>query len=329
MAISDANILYEAALIHAWPPVARNLVRSLRARGVDHPTSEDIAQEVAERALRAAVPFASAEDLAPWANTVGHRLATDEWRRCAFASCAEVPDAPAVDDVPRRVEARLALEAVEREARTLPPTDRQALAYTVGGRSPVDREEADRWDDRRRRARQALRRRVDGVLDGLVAAVGFVRLKSERLRLRLGVDRAAELLASAGPALLACAVQATAVLVASVDGGRALPPAAAVAVPVSAVATAPQPTAPPQSRQLHAGATGPTPRAAVPPNGQGPRPSPPPKVEVTVPGPPRPTGNTDGRVDDNDDQWRVCVNGNCIQPPLPNDPPVTLPVDPL
>ena len=328
MAISDMNIDYESTLVDAWPPVARNLVRSLRARGVDHPTSEDIAQEVAVRALATTVPFSSSEDLAPWANTVGHRLATDVWRRCSFASCGEVPDAAAADDVPRQVEARLALEVVAREARTLPATDREALAYTVGGRPPVDRDEAARWDDRRRRARHALRRRVDGVLDGLVAAVAVVRLRGERLRMRLGVDRAAEILASAGPALFACVVQATAVLTVPVDGGRVPPPDAA-AVPAT-LASARQPVVPAPAGQLHAGTARPPAGAATLSNGPGPRPpSPSPTVEVTVPGPPRPTGNTGGRVEGNDDdEWLVCVNRNCIRPPLPKDPPVTLPHPP-
>jgi hypothetical protein len=312
----------------AWPPVARNLVRSLRARGVDSPTSEDIAQEVAVRALEAAVPFVSSEDLAPWANKVGHNLATDDWRRSAYASCGPVPETAVPDDVPRQVEARLALEAVQREVRTLPPTDRAALAYMVGGRAPVDREEAARWDDRRRRARQTLRRRVDGVLDGLVAAVGFVRFKTERLRVRLGVDRAAEMLASAGPALFACAVQATTALVAPAGGGHIPPQAAPVAIPAEAAATAHGPTAPALPRQLPGDAR--VAHAPVPSNGPDHRhSSPSPTVEVTVPGPPKPTGNTSGRVEDNDDdRWLVCVNRNCVRPPLPDDPPVTLPLRP-
>src|SRR5260370_28479494 len=58
-----------------WPDVAARVGRSLRAKGVDSATAEDITQEVAARVLATGFPLEPVEDLPPLAHAVARDLA--------------------------------------------------------------------------------------------------------------------------------------------------------------------------------------------------------------------------------------------------------------
>jgi RNA polymerase sigma factor (sigma-70 family) len=147
-----------------WPQVSRRLQRTLMKRGTPPADAEDLVQETAVRALQAAVPFDSADDLFGWSLVVARRLAIDAHRRHRLILDVDVPDRAGPHIVDRQVEARLSLEAVAAALAELSPRDRRALLAVVDGTGD-DRREAVRINVQRHRARARLRVRLGELLE--------------------------------------------------------------------------------------------------------------------------------------------------------------------
>src|SRR5205085_9757430 len=67
----------------AWPAAQRELLRTLRRRGLSADDAGDIAQDVAERALRSGVAFEGHDSLMRWCHAVARNLTIDAARRRA------------------------------------------------------------------------------------------------------------------------------------------------------------------------------------------------------------------------------------------------------
>jgi hypothetical protein len=150
-----------------WAGVAPRLRNSLRARGVDLATAEDISQLVATRGyIRArTIPFPSEPDLLRWGLAVARNLVIQDARRRSRLATEPVPDRPSADDVERRVQHRLALEEVAHHLSNASPSDRQALSAGLRGTPPASRREGLALGLRRHR----LRKRLLGFVEGLLA----------------------------------------------------------------------------------------------------------------------------------------------------------------
>jgi DNA-directed RNA polymerase specialized sigma24 family protein len=169
-----------ARLDRVWPETSRRLAAFLRSRGVPSDAIEDIAQEVAIRALRSRVAFEDANDLLPWACTVAWRLHIgDLRRRKARPSEAAIgvlgEEIPASGSVEDEVAARLRLSQVVAAMSTLPVRDQQLLTAAAAGEgTAVEQHEARRLALLRFRARARLVRAL-GAGAAVVAALRRVR----------------------------------------------------------------------------------------------------------------------------------------------------------
>jgi hypothetical protein len=113
----------EDELPGAVAAVRKTLVR----RGVGFEAAEDIAQEVAVRALRQS-EFASAEHLRAWCFLVGWRLVTDRWRRQRrHPESNEVPDRPVGSGLDAVVQYRAAAEELLTAIGGLTPKQQRAV----------------------------------------------------------------------------------------------------------------------------------------------------------------------------------------------------------
>src|SRR5687767_9624743 len=76
-----------------WPEARSRVIRSVIARGGDPQTAEDIAQEVALRAMDHNVPFYDVDDFCGWAHRVARNLYVDHARaRGRLVGLVELPD---------------------------------------------------------------------------------------------------------------------------------------------------------------------------------------------------------------------------------------------
>jgi DNA-directed RNA polymerase specialized sigma24 family protein len=154
-----------------WAETSRRLQAFLRSRGVPAAEAEELAQEVAVRALRSGVTFEDADDLVPWACTVAWRLRVSQLRRLqARVHEAELVDVVSLvtveDEAISRVQARQVLDTIGE----LSERDRHALLQTlVGPDAGQDAKASARSAVARHRARARLLRALGGTISGGVA----------------------------------------------------------------------------------------------------------------------------------------------------------------
>jgi hypothetical protein len=280
----------EDELPGAVAAVRKTLVR----RGVGAEAAEDIAQEVAVRALRQS-GFASAEHLRAWCFLVAWRLVTDRWRRQRrHPETDEVPDRPVGSGLDAVVQYRAAAEELltaiggltPKQQRAvgrilladggalhdflgvvsrLSPTARLQLApvldvVSASGGSPSSLDPAsptERWE------RHDVRRRLRGLVENFGVLAARARLRGRSVALRCS-DRSRLSLAAVWAGATTMAVS----LVVVAAGGQARPADTALAAiggplpspPPSVVSSAP--AAPPT---VHASdrPAGPPPQVAL------------------------------------------------------------------
>ncbi|MBV9932880.1 MAG: sigma-70 family RNA polymerase sigma factor, partial [Actinobacteria bacterium] len=162
----------------AWRLVRPRVVAVLKGRGVQDADVDDIAQEVAIRALRQLDRFASEEHLVRWCCRVAINAHIDTVRRGRRLVSEPEFEAVAPLNVAETVEGRLALDAALAEVAGLSPEDRALLLNP-----PVaeDRKEAVRLAVRRHRLRARLANMLEGVLAGIPV---LRRLKADSLPVR-------------------------------------------------------------------------------------------------------------------------------------------------
>lgn len=158
----------------AWGTVAPRITRLLESRGADRHTAEDLTQETWARVWQAGVTFGSCDDLFRYSATVARRLLIGVYRKSRRVAGSELPDDADDSDIDRQVQYRLALDAAWRTIATMDPLDRDAILHELNGRPPWDEREYRMWKMRRSRARERLRRLMEGV-----AAFVLVRRRSQ------------------------------------------------------------------------------------------------------------------------------------------------------
>ena len=137
-----------------WPEVAKRLRGFLRKRGATGQDADDLIQTVAERALRNAVPFDSADDLLHWCLTVARNLDVDRWRAAGRRdeSCLDEMSEPREQvSLEDRVLTRLRLMCTVEALKLMRPKDRQMLL------SGLDTDQVASGKDRVARHRARLR----------------------------------------------------------------------------------------------------------------------------------------------------------------------------
>jgi DNA-directed RNA polymerase specialized sigma24 family protein len=291
----------------AWPGVHEPLRRYLASLGASRHEIDDIAQEVAARAIAHRVPFRDAPDLRRWAFVVARRLWIDELRtrrRIAPLDAATALADTAQGDSLGRVEDRHLLATVAAAVAGMPDRDAHALAAQPA--SGASRAERTRVAVARHRARHRLRRIVGP----------FAVIPAWWRRRRLPRSR---MLAAALPAW---AATVAAVFVLNVPTGSAAEPRSpgepdpnGAAHP--AATARPAPTARPSPGL-------PATRAAARPA------SPSRRTLLTMPGPSGTLARAWTRPNDGR-QPLVCTRGTIVknacvtapQPPLPISPPPT------
>lgn len=144
-------------LSSAWPAARRELLGTLRRRGVSAEEANDIVQDVAERALRSRVAFDGHDSLMRWCHVVARNLTIDNSRRRRHLSSVDVPDVQEAIGVEDWVDARLTAATVREAAAQLSAADRVALFGENAGAATV----AERV--RRHRARARLAAMIAGV----------------------------------------------------------------------------------------------------------------------------------------------------------------------
>ena len=152
----------------AWPSARARVARILAARGVQPADADDIAQEVAVRALRDPGRFRSNDHFLGWCCRVAINLHIDAVRRQRWISPRPSPDVPGGHDTAGAVEGRLALETLASELAQLSDEERDLLLVAPPGDSRI---EAVRLAVRRHR----LRARLAACLEGLVAVIALLR----------------------------------------------------------------------------------------------------------------------------------------------------------
>jgi RNA polymerase sigma factor (sigma-70 family) len=153
-----------ASLEAVWSDVGVRLRRYAMSRGASAAEADDIAQEVALRALQRDVSFTSSEDVLPWCICVARNLIVDNARRHAReVPTAEVPDQRSTEDVPRQVFAKLEMRRTVQAVKGLSEADqasiRRIFAHDIGR----DRRTAVRENVRRLRARERLCKAMLGI----------------------------------------------------------------------------------------------------------------------------------------------------------------------
>ena len=200
-----------------WPEAGARLIHLALSRGADRQTAEDIAQEVAVRAIKGDVGFHDLEDFFGWASTVAKNLCVDHARsQGRFVALQEVPDVSGGHDVHGEVEKRMRLSRTLREMARLDVADRVAIIDGVNETPHPNRQTAVRLAVRRHRARARLLQMVEGV------AAFWAFVKGGR---RLVV---------AAPATVAvCSILALPAVVRHLQDGNAAPPRAVALTPQS------------------------------------------------------------------------------------------------
>ena len=168
MAIDDPRVLHESVVDFdaAWPQTRTALGRYLAARGVQPSDADDIAQEVAVRALADVSRFSSGEHFLRWCLRVAANLHIDATRSQRRISSVPAPETPDLRDTATAVEQRLMLERLVAEVAELPAGDRALL---FDPEPPASRKEAVRLAVRRHRIRARLAAGFESVLGaGLV-----------------------------------------------------------------------------------------------------------------------------------------------------------------
>ncbi|HZQ83576.1 MAG TPA: sigma-70 family RNA polymerase sigma factor [Acidimicrobiales bacterium] len=162
----------------AWPEARPRVVAVLRSRGVQEADVDDIAQEVAIRALRQFDRFTSQEHFVRWSCRVAINAHIDTVRRGRRLVAEPDVEAAAPLNVAETVEGRLALDAALLEVAGLSPEDRALLFDPPAA---VDRRDAVRLAVRRHR----LRARLANLLEGMLAGVPVLRrLRADSLPVR-------------------------------------------------------------------------------------------------------------------------------------------------
>jgi DNA-directed RNA polymerase specialized sigma24 family protein len=155
----------------AWRVARGRLAAVLHARGVQATDIDDIAQDVAIRALRAPDRFESEEHLVAWCCRVGINLHIDSTRRQRRLSPDPPDDGAGNYDTAATVERRLALEVLAKGIAELSDDERHLLFELERAGS---RREAVRLAVRRHRLRARLAALVEGMT---VGAVGVALLR--------------------------------------------------------------------------------------------------------------------------------------------------------
>ena len=157
---SDAADWDERRFVAVWPETARRLEAYLTRRGVASAEAEDIAQEVAIRAVRRQVRFHDAGDFQPWVRTVAWRIRISNVRLAAgHPGDADPVDVASTQSVEDEVLARLRFAEVASAIAELPARDRRALL------APIERDTGLHGTSQaviRHRARAKLLSRFDG-----------------------------------------------------------------------------------------------------------------------------------------------------------------------
>ena len=155
-----------------WPEASTRLIRLAMSKGADRSTAEDVAQEVAARAMNVGLKFYGLDDFCAWANTVAKNLCVDHVRgQNRLVNLEDVPDICNGHDLHSEVETRLHLDRALLELSRLDPEDRLAIIEGVNGTHHPSRKTAIRSAVRRHRARARLAR----TLEGLAAIWAFAR----------------------------------------------------------------------------------------------------------------------------------------------------------
>jgi DNA-directed RNA polymerase specialized sigma24 family protein len=155
----------------AWPVARARLAAVLQSRGAQAADIDDIAQDVAVRALRAPERFESQEHLLAWCCRVGINLHIDSIRRQRRLSLDPPADSAGNYDTAATVERRLALEVLAKGIADLSDDERHLLFELERAGS---RREAVRLAVRRHRLRARLAALVEGMAVGAVG-VALVR----------------------------------------------------------------------------------------------------------------------------------------------------------
>jgi DNA-directed RNA polymerase specialized sigma24 family protein len=166
--------------------------------GVDRDTAEDIAQEVALRALASGLEYSDEEDFCRWAFTVARNLHIDNARlRARVTTVVELPDKWDGRDVATEVEQRMRLSRTFAAMKTMRESDRKAIVDGLTTSSRTSRTVAVRLAVRRHRARARLLRLVEGV-----GAVWLWLRYPARPEVAVQLAAAASAAVIAGPAVL-------------------------------------------------------------------------------------------------------------------------------
>jgi len=173
--------------VAVWPEVRRRVIGLVISRGTARDAAEDVAQEVAVRAVRATPSFRSADELFWWCSTVAKRYVIDEHRRNdRVTTVASTPDAIERDTPEATYERQQLVDAVLTQLAKLSESQRAAIARID---APADYV-------RRHRARRLLL----AVVESFAAAVGWLwwRARGTRRAVALGAGVVATALVVGG-----------------------------------------------------------------------------------------------------------------------------------
>lgn len=183
---ANARTLSGATLAAAWPTLEPSIIRALRRLGASPALAEDIAQDVAVRALQSQVRFESAAELLPWAHVVARRRLIDVRRKESRSlPVREIIDVTTEESVEGAVVGREELRGVGDALHRMKDADRQVLLATLrssgtGGTKRERDADALRLMRARRRLRAALGA-ITGVLGWLWGRRPRLQPVSQRL----------------------------------------------------------------------------------------------------------------------------------------------------
>ena len=158
----------------AWPSARARVASVLGGRGLQGADVDDLAQEVAIRALRDRGRFGSHEHFVRWCCRVAINLHNDAARRQRLVNLCPPVDAASTHDTAAAAQGRMALEALAAGLAELSPEGRRLLLEPGPAGS---RRETVRLAVRRHR----LRARLAALVEGLAAAFPGVRRLSRSL----------------------------------------------------------------------------------------------------------------------------------------------------
>ncbi len=176
----------------SWPAAHAQLSAVLRSRGVQATDVDDVAQEVAFRALHHSREFESDEHFVAWCCRVAVNLHIDSTRRQRRLSPDPPADAEGPEDTAAIAQRRIALAVLASRIGELSEEDRGLL---FDSEPTASRREAVRLAVRRYR----LRARLAALVEGLLAGVPWVR----RLRFPRELSTPVKLSLAAAPLVVA------------------------------------------------------------------------------------------------------------------------------